>query len=455
VSWPSGSGSDLAERLDYAAALRYLYEELTPERPGGFRSHGTDRARALLRGLGNPQESVATVHVAGTAGKGSVCAFVAAILTAHGFRVGAHLSPHAYELVERFQIDGGPVPGHVLVDELDRVRPQIERVEEAGLGRPTFFEVTNAIAFGIFDGTADYNVIETGIGGLLDSTNVIARRDKLAVLTPIGLDHTDVLGATLPEIAAHKAGMLPTGGQAISARNGADVDAVIAAAASYRQTQVDFVDLDAAVRDARVGRDGTVLRLAGEEEMALGLQGRHQAGNAALALRAVRLLGRRDGWAVDPSAVRAGLRLAALPGRFERRVVGGRSVILDGAHNAFKIASVVATLNELYPGQQITWVLALKHDKDLGAVLRAVAPTAAFVVATEFHTDGGDHPSSWSHRADDIAAAARRTGLQAVSAPDPLNALDRALTGSQPSAPVVVSGSFHLLAAIDVATRPR
>jgi len=154
VSWPSGSGSELAERLDYAAALRYLYEELTPERPGGFRSHGTDRARALLRGLGNPQESVATVHLAGTAGKGSVCAFVAAILTAHGFRVGAHLSPHAYELVERFQIDGRPVPGHVLVDELDRVRPQIERVEEAGLGRPTFFEVTNAIAFGIFDGTA-------------------------------------------------------------------------------------------------------------------------------------------------------------------------------------------------------------------------------------------------------------------------------------------------------------
>ena len=143
---------------------------------------------------------------------------------------------------------------------------------------------------------------------MLDSTNVIARRDKVAVLTPIGLDHTEVLGATLPEIAAQKAGILPTGGQAISACNSADVDAVITAAASYRQTQVDFVDLDAAVRHARVGRDGTVLRLAGEEEMALGLQGRHQAGNAALALRAVRLLGHRDGWAVDPSAVRAGLR---------------------------------------------------------------------------------------------------------------------------------------------------
>ena len=454
MSWPSGSGSGLAERLDYAAALRYLYEELTPGRPAGLRSHGTDRARALLGRLGNPQESVATVHVAGTAGKGSVCAFVAAILTAHGFRVGTHLSPHAYRLVERFQIDGRPIPGSVLVDELNRVRPHIEGLEEAGLGLPTFFEVTNAIAFGIFDGAADYNVIETGIGGLLDSTNVIARRDKVAVLTPIGLDHTEVLGATLPEIAAQKAGILPTGGQAISACNSADVDAVITAAASYRQTQLDFVDVDAAVRDARVAREGTVLRLPGEEEMALGLQGRHQAGNAALALRAVRHLGHRDGWAVDPSAVRAGLRSAALPGRFERRVVGGRSVILDGAHNAFKLAPLVATLDELYPGQQFTWVLALKHDKDLDAVLGAIARTAACIVATEFHTDGGDHPSSRSHRADDIAAAARSTGLQAVSVPQPSAALDRAVVCSPPSAPVVVSGSFHLLAAIDGAVGP-
>jgi dihydrofolate synthase / folylpolyglutamate synthase len=240
----------------------------------------------LLRRLGDPQESVPTVHVAGTAGKGSVCTFVVAILTAHGFRVGAHLSSHAYQLVERFQIDGRPVSGDVLVDELDRVRPQIESVRRTGLGRPSFFEVTNAIAFGIFERTADYSVIETGIGGLLDSTNVIARRDKLAVLTPIGLDHTGVLGATRPEIAAQKAGILPMGGRAVSARNDADVNALIAAAASRRQTDLNFVELDAVIRDARVGRQGTGLRLPGQDELALGLQGRHQAGNAALAMQA-------------------------------------------------------------------------------------------------------------------------------------------------------------------------
>jgi dihydrofolate synthase/folylpolyglutamate synthase len=337
ADWCGGTGSVSTEPLDYAAAVRYLYEDLTPERPLGFRSYSTDRAGALLRRLGDPQESVPTVHVAGTAGKGSVCTFVAAILTAHGFRVGAHLSPRAYQLVERFQIDGRPVSGDVLVDELDRLRPQIESVRRTGLGRPSFFEVTNAIAFGIFERTADYSVIETGIGGLLDSTNVIARRDKLAVLTPIGLDHTDVLGATRPEIAAQKAGILPMGGRAVSARNDADVDAVIAAAASRRQTDLNFVELDAVIRDARVGRQGTGLRLPGQDELALGLQGRHQAGNAALAMQAVKLLGHRDGWGVDPSAVRAGLQQAELPGRFELRVVDGRPVILDGAHNAFKL----------------------------------------------------------------------------------------------------------------------
>jgi dihydrofolate synthase/folylpolyglutamate synthase len=376
-------------------------------------------------------------------------------LTAHGFRVGAHLSPHAYQLVERFQIDGRPVSGDVLVDELDRVRPQIESVRRTGLGRPSFFEVTNAIAFGIFERTADYSVIETGIGGLLDSTNVIARRDKLAVLTPIALDHTDVIGATRPEIAAQKAGILPMGGRAVSARNDADVDAVIAAAASRRQTDLNFVELDAVIRDARVGRQGTGLRLPGQDELALGLQGRHQAGNAALATQAVKLLGHRDGWAVDPSAVRAGLQQAELPDRFELRVVDGGPVTLDGANNASKLAPVVATLKELCPGRQFTWVLALKHDKDLGAVLKVLAPSAARIVATEFQTNGGDHPSSWSHQAANIAAAARHTGLQAVSVPDPSAAPDCGLASSQASTPVVVSGSFHLLAAVAEATFAR
>ncbi len=258
---------------------------------------------------------------------------------------------------------------------------------------------------------------------LLDSTNVITRRDKLTVLTPIALDHPDVLGATLPEIAAQKAGILPQGGQAISARNSDDVYGVISDAAAHRRTRVEFADLDAAVRTARVDRDGTVLRLPGEEVMPLGLQGRHQAGNAVLAMRAVTLLKRRDGWTIDPSAVRTGLKPAGLPGSFERRVVNGRTVMLDGAHNALKLAPVATTLTELYPDRQATWVLALKHDKNLDAAQRAAAPAAGCIVATDIRTDGGDHPSSRLRRAEDIAAAARGVGLRAVPRdPWPLSA---------------------------------
>ena len=167
---------------------RYLYEELGPRPAHGG---GLTRARALFTMLGNPHDAVASVHVAGTAGKGSVVAFIAALLRAHGFRVGAHSSPHVYSLLERFQIDGRPVAADVLLDELTRIRPAVEAMDRDTYGRPSFFEVTNAMAFGIFADRVDYSVIETGLGGLLDSTNTISRPDKFAVITPIGLAVVD------------------------------------------------------------------------------------------------------------------------------------------------------------------------------------------------------------------------------------------------------------------------
>ena len=186
---------------------RYLYEELGPQQgPAGA---GLVRARALFGALGDPQDRFRAVHVAGTAGKGSVSTFVASLLRAHGFRVGAHLSPHAYCLLERFQLDGGPAPAELVDAALARIRPAVEAVEQAGHGRPSFFEVTNGIAFSLFADRVDYGVVETGLGGLLDSTNTISRADKLAVITPIGLDHQDLLGATVREIATQKAGVLP------------------------------------------------------------------------------------------------------------------------------------------------------------------------------------------------------------------------------------------------------
>jgi dihydrofolate synthase/folylpolyglutamate synthase len=438
-------------------ATRYLYEQLPPQRLGrSGGGAGLARARALFGMMGDPQDSVRTVHVAGTAGKGSVTAFVAGLLRAHGFRVGAHLSPHAYTILERFQLDGRPARAEVVATQLAALRPMIDAVERAGHGRPSFFEVTNAIAFGIFADRADYSVIETGMGGLLDSTNTISRRDKLAVLTPIGLDHVEILGFTLAAIAAQKAGILPVGGRAVAARSPiSEVNDVVEAEADRRRCTVRFIDIEHPRRAASAGPGGTILRLPGFPELPLGLPGRHQAGNAVLAIHAVQELAARDGWALDPETTREGLRGAVLPGRFERRRLGGRPVVFDGAHNPMKLASVAETLQEIYPGRRrFPWVVAFKQDKDLHAAVRVIARAASLVVATQFRTDGGDHGADVSIPAGHVVAAFRHTGIPVAIQTDPVSALRHADAQSAGGHPIVVSGSFHLLSAVAGVTRP-
>jgi dihydrofolate synthase / folylpolyglutamate synthase len=379
---------------------------------------------------------------------------VASLLRAHGFRVGTHLSPHVYCLGERFQLDGEPAEAELVGAALDRIRPAVEAVERAGHCRPSFFEVTNAIAFSLFADRVDYGVIETGLGGLLDSTNTISRPDKLAVITPIGLDHQDLLGATVREIAAQKAGILPVGGRAVAARQpSAEVDDVLSAAAARRGCALRWVDTGPPAVQAATGPGGTELRLRGQPSLSLGLTGRHQAGNAHLALRAVEAMAARDGWALDADAIWLGMRSATLPGRFERRVIAGRTAVLDGAHNPMKLAALVATLHEVYPGARFPWVLAFKQDKDLDAALRVVAPAASVIVATRFCTGDGDHPAGVSIPAERLAAAAANRGIPAVVERNPTIAVRRAAE-TDAAVPVVVSGSFHLLTAVHGATVP-
>jgi dihydrofolate synthase/folylpolyglutamate synthase len=421
------------------------WRQTRPDRAEGF-----ERASAFFAMLGNPQDAVPTVHVAGTAGKGSVVAFVAGLLRAHGFRVGAHSSPHVYSLSERFQIDGQPVNPELLLRALAAIRPVAENMRESRYGAPSFFEATNAIAFHAFADRVDYSVIEAGIGGRYDSTNTITRGDKLAVITPIGLDHTEILGSTLAEITAQKAGILPVGGRAVVARPQCnEVAAALRAEQVRRGCAVELVDVATAVADAVTTGSGTTMRLPRHSRWPLGLVGSHQAGNAHLALRAVASIATWDGWTLDEQATADGLRSVRLPGRFERRILpDGRPVVLDGAHNPIKLAALVDTLRELHPGARFPWVVAFKQDKDLAVALQIIAPAASSIVATEFHAAPGDHPAGVSIAPERVAAAGARSGVLVTVEADPVKAVAVADADAEPGLPVVVSGSFHLLAAI-------
>jgi dihydrofolate synthase/folylpolyglutamate synthase len=335
---------------------RYL-DRRPPYRAGGPRPTAADRAARLPRALGDPHETFRAVHVAGTAGKGSVTTFVPAVLTAHGFRVGADLSPHACSVLERFRLDGRPVTTEVAARHLGDVAPAVAAMDYRGGGGPTFFEVATALAFQIFAGEGvDYAVVETGLGGMLDATNTISRRDKIAVLTTIGLDHTEVLGSTLAEITAQKAGILPREGRAFAARDrSAHVVDVIAAkpgvagASCNSSTPRSTAAQRASDRTGRSSRCPAVRPCPSvctdatrpATPASSGAWWRHR--QSAISGRST----------LTPFA-RAWGR-ARLPGRFERRVWKGRPVVLDSAHNPIKIPAVVAALRDVHPGRRLPW----------------------------------------------------------------------------------------------------
>jgi dihydrofolate synthase/folylpolyglutamate synthase len=448
-------GTGTAGLLAPAAALdrvhRYLDEELGTQR--GRALVGPGRAGALLAALGDPQDRLRAVRVAGSAGRGSVSTFVASLLQAHGFRVGTHLSTHVHCLTERFRLDGTPVPAELLDAELTRIRPVVEAVEQAGHGRPSSSEVTGALALGLFADRVDHGVVGTGGGGLLDPTDPTERVDELAVITPIGPTHRELPGATVREIAARESGVLPVGGRAVAARQrSAEVEDVLSAAAARRGCDLRWVDLGPPAVRAWTGPSGTELHLRGQPPLTLGLTGRHQAGNAHLALRAVEALAARDGWSLDADAVWLGMRSATLPGRFERRGIAGRTAVLDGAHDPVQLAALVATLREVHPGVRFPWVLALEQDEDLEDALDVVAPAASLVVAT---TCPGDSSGAASAPAQLVAAAATDRGIPTAVERDPVLAVGRAAEEADEAVPVVVSGSSRLLAAVHGATVPR
>lgn len=417
-----------------SAIEHYLFHELAPMQANVMTGHGAGvrRAARLLAELGDPHEDLRVVHVAGTAGKGSVCALIASVLEAHGHVVGRFLSPHAHSVLERFAVAGAPVDEATLGDVLHEVRA-VERAQRDGPdGRASTFEVATVAAYELFCRQGvDYAVVETGLGGLHDATNVVKRPDKLAVITALGLDHVDILGRTLTEIAVQKAGILPARGRAVAVSSGPEADTVMRVEAARNRCQLEVIEPAELASRVPTG-------------ISLALPGRHQRINAALALEAVVVLSARDGWSLCPGRVAAGLARASLPGRFERRHFAGHPLVLDGAHNPMKLQALIDAVDTEYPGRGLVWVLGLKPDKDLDEVLRLLVPVAQRVIVTEFDPDDG----VTAVPARKVSAAAERLGLPAVDVePCPGEALARAVAVSSASTPVIVTGSFHTVAA--------
>jgi dihydrofolate synthase/folylpolyglutamate synthase len=390
--------------------------------------------------LDQPQDRYGIVHVAGSKGKGSTSAMLAAVLTAAGYRAGRGLSPHLHTYRERIAVDGELISEADFVRLASRSLAAIERLErdEPHLDRVTAFELLTAMSLDAFavDG-CDLAVIETGLGGTLDATNVI--EPVASLITALDFEHTAVLGSTLAEIAANKAGIIKPGRPVAVAARDPEALAVITAAA-----RAAHAPMLVAGRDWTVSGDWRSFSAQGAwgtyRDLKTGMAGIHQVENAGLAIAAVHLLG-DSGIPISESAIRSGLASAWLPGRFERVVwPEGPTLVLDGAHTPASAQALAATLASEFPGQSAIVVLGMMRDKDPAAFAAALAPVGGAWITTQT-------PSPRAMTAAAIAAALAGKSLVHVSeVPEIGKAIEQAISQAGPAGLVVVTGSLALMA---------
>jgi dihydrofolate synthase/folylpolyglutamate synthase len=411
------------------------------------------RMRRLLRRLGDPQDGLKIIHVAGTKGKGSTSAMLASALTAAGTRTGLFCSPHLHALEERFNVDGCCATREEIVALAELVRPAVTELD-AGDPHPrhrglTFFEITTAMGLLHFARKqAGAVVLEVGLGGRLDSTNVV--RPVVSVITSISYDHTRLLGNTLAAIAGEKAGILKRGRPAVSGIRSGEAKAAIERVARQRRVTLhalgsdfdyDYIPPAAPLIRPEAGQARVRTWRSDWGTLDLPLFGAHQAHNAAVALATLDVLAEQgQGLAANRAAVVRGFAGLKFPARVE--VLGEDPwLVIDGAHNVASAEALAETLRSCFPPARRTLVFGTTRDKDLRGQIRALLPAFDTLIATRYV----ENPRSV--RPEDVAAAIDALGGRvAAIAADPAEALATARRLTPPEGLICVTGSLFLAA---------
>lgn len=356
--------------MNYEEALQYI-NQLNSK---GI-ALGLERIEALLERLGNPQKGQRFIHVAGTNGKGSVCAFLDSALREAGLRVGRYISPTLYDYRERIQIDGQYISKQAVASLLTTIQQACVQMERQGLEPPTVFEVETALAFLYFaEQHCDYVLLEVGMGGRLDSTNVISQ-PVLSVITPISLDHTRMLGDHLAAIAAEKGGIVKPHCPAVLGPQQPEAQAVLTARCQQCGITPLQVDVNQ-IQKQQWSWQGQRFSYGRWSQLTIGLSGDYQRVNGAIAIEALQLLQKEEP-ALTDEAIQAGLAKARWPGRFE--IIGQAPLfVVDGAHNSAGAQALAQTLQEHFSGKRIWLLLGVFRDKDyqqIGAILSGCSQT--------------------------------------------------------------------------------
>lgn len=395
---------------------------------------GLHRMRHLLAQLGNPEKQLKFVHIAGTNGKGSTAAMTASILTKAGYKTALFTSPYIYRFHERLQIDGRQIADADVVELVALVKPYAEAMED----RPTEFEFVTCMAMEYFYRQGcDIVVLEVGMGGAIDATNIV-ENTEVAVITNIGLDHTDALGDTVEKIAAAKAGIIKKGCHAVVYRGSESVEAVYEQVCAERNVPLYKADFDS-IRLQKHSLEGQVFDCGKRTGLVLPLLGDHQLHNASVVLRTADALTER-GWNLTEAHIRQGLRDVSWPGRFD--IVGHDPLfIIDGGHNPQCIDALVKNITDYLAGRRIIALTGVLADKDYGEMFRPVMECVdSFVCVTP------DNPRRLP--ALELAEHLTRAGAKAIACETVAQGVQKAKALAGNDGVVLCFGSLYTIGAI-------
>lgn len=432
--------------MNYQQALDYIYSYIDYEVESRLvyneANYDLRRMQELLARLGNPHLKARSVHIAGTKGKGSVAAMVASVLDAAGYTTGLYTSPHLTFLNERIRVDGMPISDGELVALVERLKPDVEAVHrKATYGDLTTFEFLTALAFAYFElKGVDFQVLEVGLGGRLDATNVI--QPEVCIITSISFDHTDVLGNSLPEIAAQKAGIIKPGGVVVTSPQLDEVAWLIEDTCRDRGARLVRVGGDVTWQSLDFDSDRQLFQVKGRlggYKISLPLLGRYQLENAATAVAALEVLAER-GYDISPDSIIGGLARVRWPGRFQ--VLGHHPLlVVDGAHNPDSARKLRQSLEEYFDFDRAILVIGTSFDKDIAGIVAELFHLFDKVIVTRSRHPRAVDPAL-------VIAEFARHGVEAQVAGDVPSALSlsQALAGDKDL--ICVTGSLFVVAEV-------
>jgi dihydrofolate synthase/folylpolyglutamate synthase len=436
----------------YQQTLDYLYSFIdyeTMHQPRDASHFDLRRMDELLGRLDNPHLKARTVHIAGTKGKGSTAAMVASVLSTAGYKTGLYTSPHLTDLRERFRIDGELISEAVIIELVDRLKPEVEIVnQEARYGRLTTFEILTALGFLYFakEGV-DFQVVEAGLGGRLDATNVV--RPEVCIITAIGLDHTDVLGDSLAQIAGEKAGIIKPGSVVASSPQTDEAACVIKERCIENNIRLVRAGIDVNWQSHGFKLDRQLLEIKGrltDYRIALPLLGSYQRENAAVAVAALEVLA-ENGFNITHNDIITGFEKVSWPGRFQ--VMGQKPlVVVDGAHNPASIRQFKLSLADYIknclgfeekskPFDRAILVIGASLDKDIGGIVSELFPLFNEAIVTRSR-----HPRAMV--ATSIMAEFRKYGLEPHIAESVAQAVSLALSRAGKRDLICITGSLFV-----------